>query len=630
MGLRSPSARMDFEEGEKVLVRRKGAGCDLTWLTGEVVNIDPLEVVADPDQITVCDAHIDRANGVYSVNVCKFKSYKNTDSGSVIFFDFFNECWKLSVNGKEDSNTYDFAFNNNNDDLRVDVPVKWSSQDGSRSCMVTAVNSDNRDGGPCFYKMVIQQKHLKNVTFTGWHGIDFVKKKPFTTNQCGQVTEETQKNKGVEPGWIAIVMSDEDGIGRKTKMLGGSWVDHINLNNRQILTNMPKPYNVLFATKNHLLRRVNFINWMKEDMAKDMQWLCRWNFIPVPLSYGICKMGYPNVASCLVIPVLYLSFHYQRQIFERVLDKFEEMIPIAEDQGCFPVVLNELRGPAKLPVLGWSLCWPKWWQVHLEELLEYADPMLDAIMAGSAGGLLNSEANEKFQESWDTTPIVGSLVSSLGLEGTLTTIVVLCTLAQFTWCERSMKRFKAKSKCLATNAQLTYANQACALASCGLLANLLNELAMKEDGEGVEHGRDLPYIGPVGSMQKIALKVWIENTPSAVFTITLLGLSLRFSPPTAFQFFLQCFSITTSINAVFQTTMTGVKDFRYTTADMGRRWSPFRLMLYTSAILAFLPVVMLLARFLGVLYCPSHVYSFVVMTQEIFSFQLDTLGCEDN
>merc|ERR1719329_336160 len=101
-------------------------------------------------------------------------------------------------------------------------------------------------------------------------------------------------------------------------------------------------------------------------------------------------------------------------------------------------------------------------------------------------------------------------------------------------------------------------------------------------------------------MFKTVFKVFIENTPSAVLTMSLLGLSLRFSQLTGFSYCFQCVSIASSINAVFQTTSKLFWDLHAMTKPARPR---VRYVWATAFAMVMLPVPILTAKFVGVLWC---------------------------
>lgn len=257
--------------------------------------------------------------------------------------------------------------------------------------------------------------------------------------------------------------------------------------------------------------------------AKQMWWqialLSAMNFIAVPTGYMFAKMQLKYVAYMALLLHLAAATCWQKKLVQKLLDTVLTM------EGACHDVRQKYMGKYVMPVVGWAMPLTHGIAALIIALAEAADPMLDEVTAGSADSEINAHA-KVFADSWrGRVKPFGDIIADAGLPATLTFIVIFSTWSQIFLCGNNLLRIKCCALEDAFKMSLTdlqcFAN-ACEIASVCVLAAVCEELyvAMKAD-TGAEHARDEGT-----STFKLLGKGFIENVPSAWFSITLLSLGL--------------------------------------------------------------------------------------------------------
>eukprot|EP00930_Biecheleria_cincta_P057254 TRINITY_DN43223_c0_g1_i1.p1 TRINITY_DN43223_c0_g1~~TRINITY_DN43223_c0_g1_i1.p1 ORF type:complete len:810 (+),score=127.13 TRINITY_DN43223_c0_g1_i1:47-2476(+) len=273
------------------------------------------------------------------------------------------------------------------------------------------------------------------------------------------------------------------------------------------------------------------------------------NFAGVPIAYFIAKHGNVLMKQIFIPCLLVIALYFQQIYLYRTKEVFDNLtktnkVP-KEQLGQMSTFMNQMFAPrAKEPMFGWRILpWPQWRQVHFEELLEYADPFLDAFQAGSAGTILTDEAKQAFRKLWVKQGALGSFVGNLGLEGTLTLLVAVATVVQSaSFCivfygsvkgngikDRIKKTWNKELEASDKRDWLNLIGTAMELSSLGLLAKVFSGLNACRDRGRIEAGMYMPEGLPTLTFGKMFCKVAIENFPSAFITISLLGYSLYYA-----------------------------------------------------------------------------------------------------
>eukprot|EP00929_Paragymnodinium_shiwhaense_P054257 TRINITY_DN27181_c0_g1_i1.p1 TRINITY_DN27181_c0_g1~~TRINITY_DN27181_c0_g1_i1.p1 ORF type:complete len:539 (+),score=56.60 TRINITY_DN27181_c0_g1_i1:120-1736(+) len=277
------------------------------------------------------------------------------------------------------------------------------------------------------------------------------------------------------------------------------------------------------------------------------------------------------------------------------------------------------------PLLG-CLPIPAWVRFAACAFIEYIDPDLDGANAGQSWNV-KTNTESTFDATWQHVPLIGTVVTKLGLSGILTLLVILATLFQII-------EFKSKlDAALASIAKWPLSHDAssrasferigvwmelqhaCDASSVSFLAEAFHALARHEQARKIAacetENRGSGYTH-CGRSSLFRTKVLGEALPSLWFSISLLGLASGADSKRS-QLALMCVSIVTSIVSIIgvsfneligcvETVRVGWLFFGYAgSVRMGAFFRFSILLLNTEVLLA------CIARLTGVFYCESHI-----------------------
>jgi len=305
------------------------------------------------------------------------------------------------------------------------------------------------------------------------------------------------------------------------------------------------------------------------------------NFAGIPTAYLLARKGLVIVSYFVVLPLSVMaSIAWQYHWHQKMQASWTE-VP-TNSHGLWAAVFDEFLDGYQVPIVGIRLPQPHWLLAILMSAPEYADPLFDGVTAGSAEGLLDDAAARAFKDSWKwkdhclTSKIVCSTMAAQGIAGALHLILVVSSLFQFVFFLMNADKaywqlrrdasafipdpsddcFLLKKPCFESLA----AGAECA--NLGLVANLLGKLEevhkeevadWHQNNQGLltdvqkENANGLPNNIQGRKSIKVMVKGWLENIPSAYFTISLFGLGLAFGTLGKLSIVTTALSIMTSL-----------------------------------------------------------------------------------
>ena len=341
-----------------------------------------------------------------------------------------------------------------------------------------------------------------------------------------------------------------------------------------------------------------------EALVQQCTFVSLLQFVNIPLLYFLARYGYIHTAYAAIIAALLSSGAYQFYLRDQLLIWLQQH----KHWQAHVEKIAHLRSPSCIPGISMSGL------VFLRGIYETVDPSMDAFTAGNSHHMYTIEVEEEFSASWRQLPVVGIVVSYLGLPGVLALVLVMATFCQVYKIFSESRRLRLRIPLLGP-VQTTNLSEAqrrwqiwirmSHLTDVGgfmLLHHLFKELVLIE----VESSSDIWPIADRNAAFEV--KVFAESVPSLWFQISLF--CLTFSQASLQNGLLTLFSIGTSTFTIlhFLYLQTSVMLQLHRMGEFWRIKSTALIIAYAANLLCCL---LCMVRLPGAWICPSHILSLV-------------------